>query len=118
MKIGEKIKQRRLELGWSLQELADKMGYANKSSVARIETGVIDPPQSKVVKFAEVLRTDIAYLMDWQEVQKKNDILSDIVLKLNEDLELLSMVETLSKLGVEQRAAVKSVLTAFSTTEI
>ena len=34
-----------------------------------------------------------------KEMQKKNDILSDIILKLNEDAELLEMVEALSKLG-------------------
>lgn len=50
-------------------------------------------------------------------MQKKNDILSDIILKLNEDEELLSMVEALSKLGVEKREAVKSVLNAFSEVE-
>lgn len=54
---------------------------------------------------------------DHKEMQKKNDTLSDIVLKLNEDMELLTMVETLSKLGFEQRQAVKSVLNAFSKAE-
>ena len=52
-----------------------------------------------------------------RETQKRNDILSDIVLKMNEDLELLEMMEALSKLGFEQRQAVKTVLNAFSTTE-
>lgn len=52
-----------------------------------------------------------------REMQKKNDILSDIVLKLNEDEELLSMVEILSGLECEKREAVKSVLNAFSITE-
>lgn len=69
MKIGEKIKLRRIEKGWSLQELADRMGYANKSTVARIETGKIDPPQSKVVKFAATLDTSVADLMGWIEGQ-------------------------------------------------
>jgi transcriptional regulator with XRE-family HTH domain len=72
MKIGERIKLRRIELGWSLQELADRMGYANKSSVARIESGEIDPPQSKVVKFSEVLNTSITYLMGWDEDKKES----------------------------------------------
>jgi len=52
-----------------------------------------------------------------REMQKKNDILSDIILKMNEDIELLSMVETLSKLDFEKREAVKSVLNAFSTVD-
>lgn len=50
---------------------------------------------------------------DHRQMQKKNDILSNIILKLNEDAELLEMVEKISNLGFEQRAAVKSVLNAF-----
>lgn len=52
-----------------------------------------------------------------REMQKKNDILSDIVLKMNEDAELLEIAHALSKLGFEQREAVKSVLYAFSKAE-
>lgn len=52
-----------------------------------------------------------------QQMKKKNNVLSDIVLKMNEDAEFLSMVETLSKLGFEKRQAVKSVLNAFATTD-
>ena len=49
-----------------------------------------------------------------KEMQKKNDVLSNIVLKMNEDMELFSMVETLSNLDYEKREAVKSVLNAFA----
>lgn len=52
-----------------------------------------------------------------RNMQKKNDILSDIILKMNTDDELLSMVEALSNLGFEKREVVKSVLNAFSTVE-
>jgi transcriptional regulator with XRE-family HTH domain len=86
MHIGEKIKSRRQELQWSLQDLADKMGYANKSTIARIESGIIDVPQSKVVKFAEVMGVTVGYLMDWEQEQKKptieDDELSDNMKKL------------------------------------
>lgn len=51
---------------------------------------------------------------DHQQMQKKNDIMSNIILKMAEDEELFEMVETLSKLGFEKRQAVKSVLNAFS----
>lgn len=51
------------------------------------------------------------------KMKKKNNVLSDIVLKMNEDEELLSMVETLSKLDFEKREAVRTVINAFSTTE-
>lgn len=116
MNIGEKIKQRRKELRWSQRDLAEKMGY-NHSTVTRIETGKIDIPQSRILQFAEVLGVSVAYLMSWEEVQNKNDILSDIILRIRDDEELLSMVEQISKLDFEKRQAVKSVLNAFSTTD-
>ena len=67
MSIGEKIKERRMELRWSQRELSDKIGYSNHSTIARIESGKVDLPQSKVVKFSEVLGVSVAYLMGWEE---------------------------------------------------
>ena len=84
MNIGEKIKLRRKELRWSQRDLAERMGY-NHSTITRIETGKIDIPQSRIVQFADVLRTDISYLMDWDEPSEKpdqEDELSENVKKL------------------------------------
>ena len=82
MKIGEKIKLRRKELRWSQRDLAERMGY-NHSTITRIETGKIDIPQSRIAQFAEVLHTDIAYLMDWQEEKPaQKDELSENIKKL------------------------------------
>ncbi len=110
--IGEKIKARRIELGWSLRELAKRMGYANQSTVARIESGAIDIPQSKVVKFAEVMGTSVAFLMDWEEVQKNNDIITDAVIKMRTDDDFLSLVECLMKLDAEKLSAIKQMALA------
>lgn len=66
MNIGEKIKHRRKELRWSQRDLAERMGY-NHSTITRIETGKIDIPQSRIVQFAEVLNTDVVYLMGQEE---------------------------------------------------
>lgn len=76
MKIGEKIKLRRKELRWSQRDLAEKMGY-NHSTITRIETGKIDIPQSRILQFAEVLHTDVSYLMDWKEEQKEKPVQED-----------------------------------------
>ena len=72
-----------------------------------------------LANFFGILKSDLIEdkPKEHKEMQKKNDILSDIILKLNEDAELLTMVETLSNLGFEKREAVKSVLNAFSTIE-
>lgn len=70
MNIGEKIKAKRMELGWSQQKLADLMGYTSKSTITKIEKGVSDVGQRNIEKFAEVLGVSIAYLMDWEETDK------------------------------------------------
>ncbi len=110
MTTGEKIKQRRIELGWSLRELAKRMGYANQSTISRIEKGEIDIPQSKVVKFAEVMGTSIAFLMDWEEVRKKNDTLSDIVIRMQTDDVFMSAVESLYKLDQKKLSSILNLL--------
>ena len=74
MEIGEKIKLRRNELGWTQQQLADKMGYTSKSTIARIEKGNNDVAQKNIAKFAEVLNVSIAYLMDWTEEAESKPI--------------------------------------------
>ena len=102
MEIGKRIKQRRLELGWSLRELSDRLGYANHSTVARIESGTVDLPQSKIAKVAEVLGTTVPVLMGWEEMQKKNDTLSDIVLRLQSDSVFMEAVESLYEMDSDK----------------
>lgn len=50
-------------------------------------------------------------------MEKKNDILTDIILTLREDGELLDIVESLTKLDADKRTAIKSLISAFSTTD-
>ena len=54
MGIGEKIKKRREELGYTQEELAKKMGYKSRSSINKIEVGINDVAQSKIVEFAKI----------------------------------------------------------------
>ena len=115
--IGERIKQRRKQLRMSADDLGKKLGK-DRSTIYRYEKGDIENlPLDILEPIAAALNTTPQYLMGWEAVQKKNDVLSDIVLKLNEDMELLSMVEQISKLDFEKRQAVKSVLNAFSITD-
>lgn len=50
-------------------------------------------------------------------MEKKNDILTDIILTLREDNDLLDIVESLIKLDAEKRTMIKSLIGAFSTTD-
>lgn len=111
--IGSKIKERRIALGMSQDELAEKMGYKSRSTIAKIEKGVNDVIQTNIVKFAEVLKTTPAYLMGWEQVQQKNSILADLTIRMRTDDEFCSVVEGLNQLDSVQLASVKQVVEAF-----
>ena len=111
--IGKNIMSRRKELGMTQEELAEKMGYKSKSTINKIELGKNDIPQSKLSQFAQVLRTTPAYLMGWEQVHKKNDTTTDIVIRMRTDSEFLSLVETLNNLDEDKIRGVKQMLVAF-----
>ena len=61
--LSRRILQRRLELGLSQEELAQRMGYRSKSSITKLEKGINDLPQSKVEELAQALETTPAALL-------------------------------------------------------
>ncbi len=67
MTLGDKIRIRREEAGLSQDELAHKLGYKSRSTIAKIESGVNDLTQSKLKAFAKALNTSVADLLDWNE---------------------------------------------------
>lgn len=67
LELYKNIKERRLKLGMTQTELAEKLGYSDKSAIAKIESGKIDIPQSKIVAFAKALHTSPSELMGWDE---------------------------------------------------
>lgn len=108
--IGKNIAERRKALGLTQEELASRMGYRSKSTINKIELGKNDIPQSKIVKFAEVLKTTPAWLMGWEETHKKNDTLSDIAVRMSEDDYFLSVLEGVNQLDAEQLASIKQMV--------
>ena len=70
MKLYENIRARRIELHMTQQELAMKLGYKSTSTIAKIEAGRSDIPQSKIVAFANALDTTAGKLMGWTAKDK------------------------------------------------
>lgn len=63
METHENIKRLREERGLSQEALAEKVGYSDRSSIAKIEAGKIDLSQSKIAAFASALNVTPAQLM-------------------------------------------------------
>ena len=67
MRIGERIKQRRLELGYTADALA-KLLNKNRATIYRYENGDIENMPIDVLEpLAKALNTTPAYLMGWEE---------------------------------------------------
>ena len=116
MDIGEKIKNLRILMKLTQEELADAAG-TKKQTIHKYETGIISNiPASKIKLIADKLGTTPAYLMGWvdEKTEKKNDAITDIILKLRFDSELLKVVKDVCELSPEQRSAVQNLIFAFN----
>ena len=114
MHIGDRIKARRLQLGWSQRELAEKMGYKNHSVVARVEAGTVDLPQSRLDQFAKVLGLSHGYLLGLvsEDESKKNDQLAKLVVRLRSDAKFFDIVSNLAELPSEQYDSITTLISA------
>lgn len=59
------IKELRKKNGYTQTELAHKVGYSDKSMIAKIEAGKVDLPRTKIVQFAEIFGVSPMQLMGY-----------------------------------------------------
>lgn len=71
--IGNRIRNRREELGLSQDELGKRLGYKSRSSINKIELDQRNLTQSKIKAIADALDTTPAYIMGWNEPNQKLD---------------------------------------------
>lgn len=55
--IYKRIRELRIDLGLTQNDLAKLVGYTTRTSIARVEAGDVDLSQSKIVHFADALHT-------------------------------------------------------------
>ena len=72
MSVGTNIKNRRIELRMSQQELANAMGYKTRSTIAKIESGENDVSQRKIQRFADILNTTVEALISVAPVAQES----------------------------------------------
>lgn len=74
MTANDRIKELRINNGWTQQELADKLGFKSKVTISRFENGSRELTRSKIMAFAQVFEVDPTYIMfgdDYFEEEKK-----------------------------------------------
>ena len=98
MTVGDRIKQRRIELDLTQEELAYRIGYASKTSVNKAEKNANEMSISNLEKYAAALDCDPAYLVGWQDSPRRT------VERLN------AYATKIAKLTEKQRKAVDAVI--------
>ena len=78
LELYKNIKRRRQQLKMTQTDLALKMGYADKSMIAKIEKGNVDLPQSKILAFANALETTPGELMGWDYEAEPTETVDNI----------------------------------------
>lgn len=63
MKIGENIRDLRRKSGMNQMELAQLLGYTDRSSIAKIETDKVDISQTKLCQLAEIFGVTVEQLL-------------------------------------------------------
>lgn len=66
-KLSERIRNRRKELKMSQEELANLSGYTDRSTISRIEKGLIDLTESKIIAISKALNVSPEHLVGWTE---------------------------------------------------
>ena len=96
--------------GKSQKELAELVGVAASTFNDWVK-GKKYPRIDKIEilsNYFGILKSDL--IEDKEEMHKKNDTLSDIIIKLRMNEDFLSLVESLDKLKPEQLASVKQIV--------
>ena len=117
MKLAEKVKKRREELGWSQEELALRMGYSSRSSINKIENG--RPCSQKIIaKLADALSVSIPYLMGWEEELQNDPVgMAERHFEMIMDDDFTEIFEDFKKLDAKQRKIVKDLVRSLADSE-
>lgn len=104
MTIYQRIKKKRQELGLTQEELAFRSGYTSRSTINKIEAGLIDLTESKITAISKALEVNEAFLMGWKENEDSNCLNSDFALIAQEVYQrpdLRTLFNAVSKLSPE-----------------
>jgi transcriptional regulator with XRE-family HTH domain len=93
------------------RELAARLGYRDHTTLARIETGKADPPQSRIVAIAEVLGVTPGHLMGGSSTPEGVGALAAQVAR---DPLLLQLVEEFLVLDKVDQAAVATLVSGLA----
>lgn len=113
MTIGDRIRERRKELGLTQGDLAKRMGYKTKSAICKAETVEFNPTTDRVSEFAKALETTSAYLMGWEETNHSEDDARTLA-RLTKYAEYLHILDKFMELSERDKQTVSALIDTLS----
>lgn len=104
MTVGDRIRNKRINLGISQTELANKI-HIKKQTMNKYEMGIItNIPSDKIEEIAKILDTSPAYLMGWEENLDESvaNLIPDILSSKN----LIEHIQKLNNLTKEHQQTI------------
>ena len=104
--IGDRIRERRIELGMTQEELAHRVGFKSKSSVNKIELGQRDVSTDQTKLFAKVLDVSPMWLLDYEGMvreQRKDKFVSEYGEEAYEFFQKYLELSERNKIRIEER---------------
>lgn len=117
--LGFRIRLLREKNNLTQDELAIKSGYTSRSSINKIESGLVDIPQTKIYAIASALNVSPAYLMGWEDNAPEQNELSegekvwlDLYKKVSDDTKsvLITLANSVDEMPDESRKLFLSML--------
>jgi repressor LexA len=108
MSLGERIKQRRSELGLTLEDVGEQLGV-HRSTVLRYERGdTARIPLDTIEKIAEILHTTPSWLLGWDDEDDGLDPDIRLIARSMQDMPqdkrrmLVKIIKTMSDIADEE----------------
>lgn len=115
LKLYENIRLYRKKAKYTQDELAKLAGYTDRSSIAKIEKGLVDLPQTKIKQFADIFGVTPSTLMGWDvEIEKKPVELAERHFKMTADVDLNELYDDFQLLNARERKMVKDLAHALA----
>lgn len=113
MTKGDRIKKLRIEKGITQEEMAKKLN-TTKQTISKYEKGIVtNIPSDRIESMAIILGTTPEYILGWEKVQKNNDVMADIIIRMRTDSDFFETVKSMYTLDSEKLSGVKQMLSAF-----
>ncbi len=105
MTTGQRIRERRKALKMSQTQLAEILGYSDKTAISKIELDINELNLSKLKEFAKVLNTTSMYLAGFIDDHRPLDELRMTDREWNELNEILGKLTREEKMDLRDRLA-------------